>query len=199
MQPPLVVLQVNYWKKVWFPIQTPVFGDESGRSDGYRWRRSGQQCAGGSTPCGGTFPTPRIAVSKWKLAILQVNFRPKVPFFWVFPYKTGDTKITAKGKELTKFNARVPNNHWTRNLAASPDGKKIAFTVRQGGFAIAVMDLATGVSRIVAEGQDPAWGADSRHVIYSDGSSIMLLDTLKGRRTPVISGLGKVSEPSWSR
>ena len=81
----------------------------------------------------------------------------------------------------------------------SPDGKKIAFTVRQGGFAIAVMDLATGAARIVAEGQDPAWGADSRHIIYSDGSSIMLLDTLKGRRTPVVSGLGKVSEPSWSR
>jgi glucose/arabinose dehydrogenase len=46
-----------------------------------------------------------------------------------FPYKTGDTKITAKGKELTKFNARAPNNHWTRNLAASPDGKKIYISV----------------------------------------------------------------------
>lgn len=47
----------------------------------------------------------------------------------VFPYKTGDTKITAKGKELTKFNARAPNNHWTRNLAASADGKKIYISV----------------------------------------------------------------------
>ncbi len=47
----------------------------------------------------------------------------------VFPYKTGYTKITAKGKELTKFNARAPNNHWTRNLAASPDGKKIYISV----------------------------------------------------------------------
>ncbi|HQS12345.1 MAG: sorbosone dehydrogenase [Sphingomonadales bacterium 35-56-22] len=46
-----------------------------------------------------------------------------------FPYKTGDTKITAKGKELTKFNAKAPNNHWTRNLAASPDGKKIYISV----------------------------------------------------------------------
>ena len=47
----------------------------------------------------------------------------------VFPYTEGDTKITAKGKELTKFNARAPNNHWTRNLAASPDGKKIYISV----------------------------------------------------------------------
>ena len=46
-----------------------------------------------------------------------------------FPYKAGDTKITAKGKELTKFNAQAPNNHWTRNLAASPDGKKIYISV----------------------------------------------------------------------
>ena len=81
----------------------------------------------------------------------------------------------------------------------SPDGKKVAFTVRQGGFAIAVMDLASGMARVVAQGQDPAWGADSRHIVFSEGSSIILLDTVKGRRTPVITGLGKVSEPSWSR
>jgi glucose/arabinose dehydrogenase len=46
-----------------------------------------------------------------------------------FPYKTGETRIAAKGKELTKFNAKAPNNHWTRNLVASPDGKKIYIAV----------------------------------------------------------------------
>ena len=81
----------------------------------------------------------------------------------------------------------------------SPDGKKIAFTVRQGGFSVAVLDLNSGATRIVAEGEDPAWGADSRHVIYSNGSSLILLDTVKGRPTTIISGLGKVSEPTWSR
>jgi TolB protein len=81
----------------------------------------------------------------------------------------------------------------------SPDGKKIAFTARQGGFSISVLDLSSGATRILAQGQDPSWGANSRHVIYSDGSSILLLDTVKGRSTPVITGLGKVSEPSWSR
>ena len=81
----------------------------------------------------------------------------------------------------------------------SPDGKKIAFTVRQGGFSIAILDLASGATRLVAEGEDPAWGADSRHIIYSAGSSINLLDTVKGRITPVITGLGKVTEPTWSR
>ena len=81
----------------------------------------------------------------------------------------------------------------------SPDGKKIAFNIRQGGFSIAILDLASGTSRIVAEGENPAWGADSRHIIYSAGSSINLLDTVKGRITPIITGLGKVSEPTWSR
>ncbi len=80
----------------------------------------------------------------------------------------------------------------------SPDGKKIAFTVRQGGFSIAVLDLASGAVRIVAEGEDPVWGANSRHLIYSTGSSLTLLDTVKGRPTPIITGLGKVTEPTWS-
>ena len=46
-----------------------------------------------------------------------------------FPYKEGDTKIASEGKMLTRFNAKAPNNHWTRNLAASPDGKKIYISV----------------------------------------------------------------------
>jgi TolB protein len=81
----------------------------------------------------------------------------------------------------------------------SPDGGKIAFTVRQGGFSIAIVDASGGAARILASGEDPAWGADSRHVIYSTGSAIMLLDTRNGRSVPVVTGLGKVSEPSWSR
>ena len=89
LQSTVVVLQVNYWKKVGFPIQTPIFGDQSAHTDGCRWCHSGHGGADGSTPCGSAPPTPRIAFSKWKLVILQVNYPPKVPIFWVFPYKTG--------------------------------------------------------------------------------------------------------------
>ena len=81
----------------------------------------------------------------------------------------------------------------------SPDGKKIAFTVRSGGFSIGIKDLQGGATQIVAAGEDGVWGPNSRHIIYSNGSSLVLLDTQNGRSTPVVTGLGKVTEPTWSR
>ncbi len=85
----------------------------------------------------------------------------------------------------------------------SPDGSKIAFNVRQGGgFQVAVHDLQNGTTRVVTGGgsaEDPAWGADSRHLVYSQGGSLYLLDAQTGRSTRVLSGVGKITEPSWSR
>jgi glucose/arabinose dehydrogenase len=46
-----------------------------------------------------------------------------------FPYKSGDTQITTKGEKILGLNAKAPNNHWTRNLAASPDGKHLYIAV----------------------------------------------------------------------
>jgi TolB protein len=81
----------------------------------------------------------------------------------------------------------------------SPDGKKLAFTARTGGFSIAVKDLQSGATNLVASGEDPVWGADSRHVIFSTGSSLVLFDVSTGRSVPIVTGVGKVSEPTWSR
>ena len=83
----------------------------------------------------------------------------------------------------------------------SPDGKRLAFNVREGGgFAVAVMDLGGGSAHVVAtDAERPAWGADSRHLIYSDGGAVVILDVPTGKKTRVASGLGKVSEPTWSR
>lgn len=82
----------------------------------------------------------------------------------------------------------------------SPDGQRLAFNVRSGGgFAVAVMDINGGGARIVAQGENPVWGADSRHLVYSTGSTISLLDVPTGKSIPVISGLGKVTEPTWTR
>jgi glucose/arabinose dehydrogenase len=46
-----------------------------------------------------------------------------------FPYKTGETKITAKGTAIVYLPKGGYNNHWTRNLLASADGKKLYISV----------------------------------------------------------------------
>jgi glucose/arabinose dehydrogenase len=79
-----------------------------------------------------------------------------------FPYATGTDRITAPGRELTKFK---PGGHWTRSLLASPDGSKLyagvgslsnigerGFDVEEGRAAIYELDLASGRSRVFASG-----------------------------------------------
>ncbi len=46
-----------------------------------------------------------------------------------FPYKPGDTKITAKGTPVLHLPIGGYNNHWTRNLLASADGSKLYVSV----------------------------------------------------------------------
>jgi glucose/arabinose dehydrogenase len=46
-----------------------------------------------------------------------------------FPFKLGDTKITAKGAVIVKLPAGSPNNHWARNVIAAKDGKSLFVTV----------------------------------------------------------------------
>ncbi|MES2892027.1 MAG: sorbosone dehydrogenase family protein [Bacteroidota bacterium] len=49
-----------------------------------------------------------------------------------YPYKTGQTHISATGKKILDLPAGGYNNHWTRNIIASPDGKKILISVGSG-------------------------------------------------------------------
>jgi TolB protein len=80
----------------------------------------------------------------------------------------------------------------------SPDGSKVAFNVQQGGsFGVAILDLRGGGARIIAEGQRPCWGPDSRHLIYSEDGSLYMIDTQTGRKKAVVTGL-RASEPAWA-
>ena len=82
----------------------------------------------------------------------------------------------------------------------SPDGKMVAFNTRGGGgFEVAVTDLSAGGTRALGEGNDPVWGADSRHLLFASGGALILLDAVTGQRTTLLSGVGKISEPTWSR
>lgn len=51
---------------------------------------------------------------------------------WVYPYKTGQTKITDPGKKIVSLPAGGYNNHWTRNLIANKDQSKIYISVGSG-------------------------------------------------------------------
>lgn len=82
----------------------------------------------------------------------------------------------------------------------SPDGKKVAFSIRQGGFEIAVLDLQSGQAHVLASGERPAWGADSRHLLYADGGALFIIDAQTGKKIRLpIDGAGKITEPTWSR
>ncbi|WP_438729823.1 PQQ-dependent sugar dehydrogenase [Parasphingorhabdus sp. DH2-15] len=46
-----------------------------------------------------------------------------------FAYKEGATSIVGEGKKVAELNDSAPNNHWTRNLVASPDGTSLFVAV----------------------------------------------------------------------
>jgi glucose/arabinose dehydrogenase len=82
-----------------------------------------------------------------------------------FPYKEGDTSITAAGVKVMDLPAGTINHHWTKNIIASPDGKFIYATVgsnsnvaengmeaEEGRAAIWQLDLATNKARLFATG-----------------------------------------------
>lgn len=82
-----------------------------------------------------------------------------------FPYKTGDTQITAAAVKVADLPAGPINHHWTKNILASRDGKLLYVTVgsnsnaaengieaETGRARILEFDLATGQSRVFASG-----------------------------------------------
>ena len=82
-----------------------------------------------------------------------------------FPYKTGDTQITAQAVKVMDLPAGPINHHWTKNLIAAPDGSKLYVTVGSnsnvgergmaaevGRAAIWEIDLPSGQNRIYASG-----------------------------------------------
>lgn len=82
-----------------------------------------------------------------------------------FPYRAGQTRINVQGEKVMDLPGGPINHHWTKNLIASPDGRKLYVTsgsnsnVGENGLeneagraAIWEHDLATGQSRIFASG-----------------------------------------------
>lgn len=104
-----------------------------------------------------------------------------------FPYKEGDTKIADKGKKITNLNAVAPNNHWTRNLAASPDGKKLYIAVgSNSNIGENGMELEQGRARVweldIATGKKISYSAGLRNPVGLDWDSDGILWTVVNER-----------------
>lgn len=82
-----------------------------------------------------------------------------------FPYQTGENSISAQPTKVVDLPGGPLNHHWTKNVIASPDGKKLYVTVgsnsnvgengmdkEEGRAAIWEVDPATGRHRIFASG-----------------------------------------------
>ncbi|MFN3859585.1 MAG: PQQ-dependent sugar dehydrogenase [Caulobacter sp.] len=82
-----------------------------------------------------------------------------------FPYREGDTRITAAPTKLTDLPGGPRNHHWTKNIIASRDGTRLYATVgsnsniaengmaeEEGRAAIWEINLATGSKRLFATG-----------------------------------------------
>ncbi|PIC01375.1 sorbosone dehydrogenase family protein [Caulobacter sp. X] len=82
-----------------------------------------------------------------------------------FPYKAGETQITAAPRKIADLPGGPINHHWTKNIIASKDGSKLYATVGSNSnvgengmqnevdrAAILEVDLATGAKRVFASG-----------------------------------------------
>jgi glucose/arabinose dehydrogenase len=96
-----------------------------------------------------------------------------------FPYRTGDTRISVPGLRIAELPAGTLNHHWTKNLIASPDGRRLYATVGSNSnvgengldkeerrAAVLEIDPATGAIRVFAAGlRNPngmGWQPDGR-------------------------------------
>ena len=82
-----------------------------------------------------------------------------------FPYRPGDTTISASGTKVIDLPAGPLNHHWTKNVIASADGSKLYVTVgsnsnagengidkEEGRAAIWEVDPRSGAHRVFASG-----------------------------------------------
>jgi glucose/arabinose dehydrogenase len=82
-----------------------------------------------------------------------------------FPYRDGQTHIAAAGERVLQLPGGPINHHWTKNVVASPDGKRLYVSVgsnsnagergmdkEDGRACIWEFDIASGKARIYASG-----------------------------------------------
>ena len=101
----------------------------------------------------------------------------------VFPFKVGDTQITAKGEKLFELPAQLPNNHWARNLILAPDGGSLFVTIGSN-------------SNIGENGMDSE--KDRAQIKQYDFKTKKLFSYAYGMRNPNGMAFNPVSKTLWT-
>ncbi len=85
----------------------------------------------------------------------------------------------------------------------SPDGKWISFTQQRGGFQIGVVPATGGNAKIYCEGEDPAWAANSRNIVFTrraggvNKKRMAILDVPTEQVKMLPAFTGGVGQPAW--
>ncbi len=81
------------------------------------------------------------------------------------PYRSGQTRLDGPGKKILDLPAGGYNNHWTRNIAVGPGGKKLYVTVGSasnvGEYGVAEEERRAAILEIDPDGSNErifAWG-----------------------------------------
>ncbi len=82
-----------------------------------------------------------------------------------FPYRAGQTQIAAAGEKVTDLPGGPINHHWTKNVIASHDGKRLYVTVGSNS-NVAENGMENEVNRAAILEVDPATG---RFSVFASG------------------------------
>jgi len=111
------------------------------------------------------------------------------PQLYIVPRRGGEPERLATGV------AKCTDPDW------SGDGRLIAFTAWKGGDkSVAIYEMETGRTRTVLSGAaDPCWAPDGRHLVAVQAGSLVVLNVSTGKKEQIVTGMGKITEPAWSR
>lgn len=112
-------------------------------------------------------------------------------------------KVPAAGGTATRVTFE---NDYNGRASYSPDGRSIVLVTRVGGsFRIGLLDLGTGVTRLLSGGgldESPSFAPNGTMVIYATlhgGRGVLSAVSVDGAVSQRLSqGLGDVREPAWS-